>query len=109
MSKKINSFLKYCYFEVFNVWYFLSEGNELCSTDGHIAVNDEIECKVATTQLDLVFNTTEDKADMPKGCYLSGVVYFNRHLSGSRKYNARQICKPRGKVNKIPSITFIMI
>ena len=69
----------------------------LCSETGNVAVNDLTVCKEAAKVLSLNFLETEDVAHYPKGCYSYGVVYFNRHVHGSRNSNARQICKLYGK------------
>ena len=69
----------------------------LCSETGNDAVNDLTLCKEAAKVLSLDFEKTEDLARYPKGCYSYGVVYFNRHVHGSRNPNARQICKLYGK------------
>ena len=69
----------------------------LCSEAGDVAVNDLTACKEAAKALSLDFERTKDLAHYPKGCYSRGVVYFNRHVHGSRNSYARQICKPGGK------------
>ena len=78
--------------------YFLTAGNQLCSDTKAIAVNDLKTCKKAAKNLKQNFNTTVDRADWPRGCYLSGTVDFNQHLTGSSNYAARQICNRRGNL-----------
>ena len=50
-------------------------------------------CKEAAEKLGLDFESTDDVAGWPKGCYdNNGDVYFNQHISGSNNHFARQIC-----------------
>ena len=76
--------------------YFLTAGNELCSDTGAIAVYDLPTCMKAAENLKQKFNTTVAEADLPGGCYMSGLVEFN-HKNGSSSYAARQMCNRRGK------------
>ena len=91
--------MKYHYLEK---GYFLSAGGHLCSNTGGIEIDDVETCKKAAKNLKQKFNTTVNKADRPKGCYLSGVVDFNQHLTGSNNYASRQICKLRGNRRTFP-------
>ena len=85
--------------------YFLLPENELCSQNMGIAVDNANSCKKALNEIKreiplAQFNDKPIEARYwPKGCYLNlanGLVYFNKHLTGSREYLARQICKPKG-------------
>ena len=53
-------------------------------------------CKKAARWLNKTFTRNENEDDWPEGCYLSGKVYFNRHSTGSRNYDGRQICHAKG-------------
>ena len=91
--------MKYLYLEK---EYFLSAGGQLCSNTAGIGVYNLTSCRNAAKNLKQQFNTTVNKADRPRGCYLSGVVDFNQHLTGSNNYDSRQICKLRGNRQTFP-------
>ena len=86
--------------------YFLAPKNELCSHNMGIVVDNANSCEKTLNDIKREIPAAQfyDKpieADhLPKGCYLNlanGLVYFNKHSTGSRAWFARQICKPKGK------------
>ena len=82
---------------IFGKGYFLSEAGRVCSDNGDIAVDGIETCKIAAETLNKDFIKSENTAEFPKGCYLMGPnVFFNKHSTGSRRINTRQICKPKG-------------
>ena len=76
-------------------------GNKLCSDNDYMAVVELENCTKAAEWLNKTFDNTKNKTgedDWPKGCYLSGDVYFNPHSTGSRNYDGRQICYAKGMI-----------
>ena len=90
------------YFLYLVIGYTLTKRNELCSDIGYSAVLDLVTCEKAAKWLKQDFDKTFDantwQNNWPQGCFLSGKVYFNRHSTGSRSYDARQICHAKGMV-----------
>ena len=103
MSNYINIICNLDYVVIYRFWYlgagyFQSEVGKLCSENGDLAVDDLATCKTAAIELSYLFSVTEEEADWPKGCYMSGHnVFFNEHGYGSANNNAKQICKATGK------------
>ena len=79
--------------------YIISPSGGLCSDSGDQDITTLQECEVAALSLNVNSPTSEDLSSYPKGCYIwgSSSVYFNTHVTGSVKDNARPICKPLGK------------
>ena len=84
--------------------YFVTDKDKLCSEKGDKAVDDFRTCGDASRELTYdLEDTIQNKADMPKGCYLSVDIsslfttFFNVHPVGSSNKKARQICKPKPK------------
>ena len=77
--------------------FFLTSKNETCSDNNIMSVDDLYTCKEAAADIpDVQFQNEENTSNRPKGCYLhtpTRWVIFNKHSSGSRMENARQICK----------------
>ena len=79
--------------------YIISPSGVLCSDSGDQDITTLQECEDAALSLNVNSPTSEDLSSYPKGCYIwgSSSVYFNTHVTGSVKDNARPICKPLGK------------
>ena len=62
-------------------------------------MDDLTTCKKAAEFFGYQFDSTEEEAGYPKGCYalFDADVYFNQHIDGSKHRDASQICKPIGK------------
>ena len=67
-----------------------------CLETGDIPVHDLTTCKSAADQMKKNFAGMKADATRPKGCYLSGSIYFNNHLTGSLGGAAQQICMIKG-------------
>ena len=88
--------------------YIISPSGGLCSDSGDQDIATLPECEVAASKLNVNHPTSEDTTFYPKGCYVYGSssVYFNTHVTGSAKENARPICKPTGKfINLLDFVT----
>ena len=79
--------------------YTLTNRNKLCSDNEYSAVSDMRTCEKAAKWLSKEFKEfKENPTNWPKGCFLSGTVYFNPHSTGSRSHDGRQICHAKGMI-----------
>ena len=81
---------------------FLSRPNKLCEDeqDGYETLETLEDCKMASNYLPKQFAGEVVETLYPKGCYLltyENKVYYNSHVSGNRNFNARHICRAKGK------------
>ena len=81
---------------------FLARPNKLCSDDqnGYETLESLEECKMAANYLPKSFAEEQSSSRFPKGCYFSTIdnqVYYNSHSTGDKDFNARPICRAKGK------------
>ena len=81
---------------------FLARPNKLCSDDqnGYETLESLEECKMAANYLPKSFAEEQTSSRYPKGCYFSTIdnqVYYNSHSTGDKDFNARPICRAKGK------------
>ena len=91
--------------------YSLSVAGYTCTDIGQIPVDDVAECRktipfIQSIYLDISENIDKEESYwyLPKACYVftkkdynSGEygIFFNRHITGSRDKNSRQVCKQK--------------
>ena len=84
----------YADFQFLGIGYLITERDELCADIGYNVLNNEEKCKDASIELNKNFSGVEHENDWPEGCYEArSTVYFNKHLIGSRRLSASQICE----------------
>ena len=95
--------LLYLIFYFLELPSFLARPNKLCSDDqnGYETLESLEECKMAANYLPKPFAEEQSSSRFPKGCYFSTIdnqVYYNSHSTGDKDFNARPICRAKGKV-----------